>query len=255
MKCQEKIMRIIARLDIKNNYLIKGIQFEGLRKIGEPSEYAYKYYKQGADEIILHDAVASLYGRNALLDVIDKITNNIFIPITVSGGIRTLQDIEMLLKAGADKVAINTYAIKNPSFLKEASQMFGSQAIVLSVDAKKIEENKWEAFTDGGRERVGLDVMDWIKTGVELGVGELLLTSVDMDGTEKGFDIKLITEVNKISTVPVILSGGFGKIEHILEAYKQAPVSGMAFGSMLHYEKITVEEIKACCQNNNIIVR
>jgi cyclase len=161
----------------------------------------------------------------------------------------------MLLKAGADKVAINTYAVKNPSFLEEASKRFGSQAIVLSIEAKKIGGNKWEAFIDGGRERTGLNVIDWIKKGIELGVGEVLLTSVDMDGTEKGFDIDLAEEVSRISAVPFILSGGCGKLEHIIEAYKRVPVSAMAFASALHYDRFNIEEIKAYCRNNNIIVR
>src|SRR3989344_1276571 len=178
-----KKIRIISRLDIKGPNVAKGVQSEGLRVVGNPRELAFKYYNDGADEIIYMDIVASLYQRNLDFDQLKSVSDNIFIPFTVGGGIRSIGDINNALRAGADKVVINTYAVKNPEFLSEAARKFGAQCIVLSVEAKKIAENKWEAYTDGGRERTGLDAVSWIKKGIELGVGEILITSIDQDGT------------------------------------------------------------------------
>jgi cyclase len=182
-------IRLIARLDIKGPNLIKGVHLEGLRVIGSPNEYALKYYQQGADELIYMDCVASLYGRNSLEEIIQNAAKDVFVPMTVGGGIRSVEDATNLLRCGADKVAVNTAAVANPQLISGISQRFGSQCMVLSIEAKQVGPDKWEVFTDNGRERTGLDVIDWVKKGVDLGAGEILLTSVDREGTRKGFDI------------------------------------------------------------------
>ena len=191
-------LRLIARLDIKGNNLIKGIQLEGLRKIGDPSQYAKKYYEDGADELIYMDTVASLYGRNQLYELLSNTVKNIFIPITVGGGIRSLNDAKDLLRCGADKVAVNTAAINNPDLISEIANHCGSSCMVLSIEAKSNGRDKWEAYTNNGREHSGIDVKDWVKVGTKMGAGEILLTSVDREGTRKGFDIKLIKQITNI---------------------------------------------------------
>ena len=236
--------RLIARLDIKNENLIKGIHLEGLRKIGDPNKFAVKYYKEGVDEILLMDCVASLYGRNSLIDVIKRSAKNIFIPITVGGGIRNINDAENLLKNGADKICVNTAAIKNPKLITKLAERFGSQCVVLSIEAKKIKENYWEAYTHNGREKTGLNVIDWIKKSTSLGVGEVILTSVDKEGTCTGFDYDLCSQVSSISKVPFIISGGLGKTEHINYLLNKTYVDGLAAASVLHYNKLKIKKIQ-----------
>ena len=238
-------MRIISRLDIKNEFVIKGINFEGLRKIGDPSELSEKYYKDKADELILYDAVASLYGRNNMFHIVKKITKNIFIPVCLGGGIRTLEDIKMALESGADKVAINTAFIKNPKFLKEATENFGVSNIIASIEAKKISENEWEAYIHNGRDKTGLMVNDWIKKIQDIGCGEILLTSVDNEGTQSGFDLNLLNYIktNKIN-VPIIFSGGCGKFDHVKSIYKFFSDEAIAIASALHYNKLKIVDIK-----------
>jgi cyclase len=236
--------RVIARLDIKGDSLIKGIHLEGLRKIGDPNEYAFKYYKQGADEILLMDVVASLYGRNNLFEVIKKAAKNIFIPITVGGGVRSEENVESLLHSGADKVCINTAAVKNPKLISRLAKRFGSQCIVLSVEAKKISQNNWEAYTHNGREKTNLDVKDWVKKAINFGVGEVILTSVDYEGTGEGFDYKLCEEVSKICSVPLIFSGGLGNIDHIKNLSKIVNIDAIATARAIHYNKLKVSKIK-----------
>ena len=182
-------IRLIARLDIKGPNLIKGIHLEGLRVIGDPQEFAVRYYRQGADELLYMDVVASLYGRNNLSDIVQRAVRNVFVPITVGGGIRNLDDVRHILRCGADKVAINTAAVARPELVREVSRRFGAQCTVLSIEAKQQGPGKWEAYTDNGRERTGLDVVEWARRGAELGAGEILLTSVDREGTRKGFDV------------------------------------------------------------------
>jgi len=236
-------VRIIPRLDIKGKNLIKGIHLEGLRVIGNPLEYANKYYTQGADELIYMDAVASLYQRNTLLDFIKESVKNIFIPITVGGGIRTPHDAYNILRSGADKIAINTEATKKPELIAELSKIFGSQSITVSIEAKKMSEDKWEAYTDYGRERSGYDVLDWCKRAVDLGAGEILLTSIDKEGTKQGFDHSLIEKVNKAVPVPVIVCGGMGCLEHLDNPYiNQA--DALAISSVLHYGNLSISDIK-----------
>ena len=237
-------IRFIPRLDIKNNFLIKGINLEGLRKIGDPNTFAKQYYLDGADEILFIDCVASLYGRNSLEDIIKKIAKKVFIPITVGGGIRSIDDATRIMRSGADKVAINTAAIKTPKLITEIARIFGSQAMVLSIEAKKISENKWEAYTDNGRERTGQDVFEWIKYGVSLGAGELLITSVDHEGTRLGFDNELIKHVCSFTNVPVIASGGMGNLEHFNDLVRLTEVSGVAMADVLHYERLSITNIR-----------
>ncbi len=236
-------IRVIARLDIKDNYIVKGIQLEGLRKIGNPNEYAKMYYEQGIDEILYMDIVASLYNRNSLSDIIFHTTDDVFIPITVGGGLRSIEDVRNILKTGADKVAINTAAIKRPEIITEIAETFGSQCMVLSVEAKKVADHKWEAYYDNGREHSNYDVIEWIKKGVELGAGEILLTSVDKEGMQRGVDEELIRAVCKEVSVPVIASGGVGSYKDVLQAAKQG-ASAVAVASLLHYKKTDVITLK-----------
>ncbi len=250
-----KNIRLIGRLDIKGENLIKGIQLEGLRVIGNPNEYAKLYYQQGIDELIYIDSVASLYGRNNLAEIVSKTTSEVFVPVTVGGGIRTLKDIDTLLKSGADKVAINTEGVKNPNFFKEAVETFGSQSIVGSIVAKKISSNNWEVYTDGGREKTGLNVENWLKVLEDKGIGELLITSVDRDGTKSGFDYELVSKVSKICNVPLIISGGAGEKNHLLKILKNNNLDAIAVGSILHFKNQTVKSLKSFLINNNIKLR
>lgn len=246
--------RLIARLDIKNEFVIKGIHLEGLRKVGDPIELAKKYYLNGIDEIIFMDAVASLYNRNNLFDIINKACKEVFIPITIGGGLRSIEDINKALKAGADKISINTQAVKNPNLIKQASEIFGSQCVVASIEAKK-KGLKWEVYIDNGREETNLDVIEWAQQLQELGAGEILLTSVDMEGTKKGFDVKLLNEVSKNVNIPVILSGGAGNLTHFKNLFDQNNVDAIAIASILHYNLISIKEIKDYLLINGVNVR
>ncbi len=238
-------MRIISRLDIKNEFVIKGINLEGLRKIGDPVILSEKYYKDKADELILYDTVASLYGRNNLFHLIREITKKIFIPVCLCGGIRNLEDIKNALDSGADKVGINTAIVNNPFFLKEASENFGSSNIIASIEAKKINNNKWEVYTHNGRDKSGIMVNDWIKKIQEIGCGEILLTSIDADGTQLGFDMELLNYIKQAKiNVPIIISGGCGNFDHIKKIHKKLPDEAVAIASALHYKKLKITEIK-----------
>jgi len=240
-----KKVRIIPRLDVKGPNVVKGIQLEGLRVVGNPAELARRYYEQGADEILYIDIVASLYNRNNLTHIVEETTEKgVFIPITVGGGIRSIEDITKLLRAGADKVAINTAAVKDPLLLKKAAEIFGSSTIVLSVEAKQVAPGEWEAYTDNGREVTGLDVVDWVRQAQALGVGEILITSVDREGTKKGFDKDLVEAVTAVATVPVIVSGGAGSIENVKDCVHNKKVDGVAIANLLHYKAHTIDEIK-----------
>ena len=237
-------LRIIPRLDIKGPNLIKGIRLEGLRVIGDPQEHAIRYYEEGADELVYMDIVASLYGRNNLSDIISRAAKNVFIPITVGGGIRSVDDARHILRSGADKVAINTAAIARPELICEVARRFGSQAMVLSIEAKQVADGKWEAYADNGRERTGLDVLEWVRRGVELGAGEILLTAVDREGTRSGFDIDLIRSVSEAVPVPVIASGGMGSLDHFVEAAQQGFADAVSMADVLHYKRMTIGDIR-----------
>jgi cyclase len=247
-------VRLIARLDIKAPNLVKGVQFEGLRKLGDPNDFALKYYQQGVDEIFYTDIVASLYERNSLLNIIEKTTNNVFVPITVGGGLRNIDDITAALRIGADKVSINTAAIKNPKVISDVARRFGSQCMVLSIQAKR-HNNHWEAYYDNGREHSHLDVIEWAKKGEILGAGEIILTSVDKEGTTKGFDIELVKSVADVVSIPVIASGGMGKLEDVDLVIKDGHADAIAMAHVLHYDNFTIDDVRKHCVDNNIPVR
>ena len=238
-------MRIIPRIEIKNNFVIKGINFEGLRKIGDPNILGKKYYLDGADELLFMDVVASLYGRNNIFEIIKKITKNIFIPITIGGGIRSVEDIQQALNSGADKVAINSAAVKDPKFIKQAVSFFGSSTIVVSIETRKNRENIWEVYTHNGRDETGINLKDWLKKIQQFKCGEILVTSIDNEVTKKGFDIDLLSflEKEKIQT-PLIFCGGCGSIEHIKKIKKILKKDAIAISSILHYNLSTIKEIK-----------
>lgn len=250
-----KNLRIIARLDIKGPNLIKGIHLEGLRVIGAPNEYALDYYHQGADELIYMDVVASLYGRNHLGEIIKNAAKDIFIPMTVGGGIRTIENAREILRSGADKVAINTAAVANPTIITDVARQFGSQAMVLSIEAKKVEGSHWEVYTDNGRERTGLDVVDWAKLCVLNGAGEILLTSVDHEGTRKGFDTELVKAVTSEVNVPVIASGGMGKPEDLISVVEEGGADAVALADILHYKRAVVGDVRAVALQAGLGVR
>jgi cyclase len=247
-------VRVIARLDIKGPNLIKGIHLEGLRVVGDPHEHALRYYEGGADELLFIDIVASLYQRNNLSDIIKRAADRIYVPITVGGGIRSLDDVSKMMHSGADKVAINTAAIARPELIGEVARRYGSQCMVLGIEAKRVAPGRWEAYTDNGRERTGQDVVEWAKRAVELGAGEILLTSVDQEGTRKGFDVPLVQAVCDAVNVPVTASGGFGRAED-LAAVAPTGVSGIAVADALHWKRMTIAQIKAHAQAAGLDVR
>lgn len=237
-------IRLIARLDIKGPNLIKGIHLEGLRIIGSPNEYALEYYQQGVDELIYMDIVASLYGRNHLGEMIKDAAADIFIPITVGGGIRSVENAKEILRSGADKIAINTAAVADPKLISDIARQFGSQCMVLSIEAKRIENERWEVYTNNGRERTGLDVVEWAKHGVFSGAGEVLLTSIDQEGTRKGFDVELVRAVSTAVSVPVIASGGMGKPQDLLSVVSGGGADAVAMADILHYKRAEIGDIR-----------
>jgi cyclase len=248
-------LRLIARLDIKAPNLIKGIHLEGLRVIGDPQVYAQRYYQAGADELLYMDIVASLYNRNSLVDIVRRASENVFIPMTVGGGVRSVEDARQLLRSGADKVAVNTAAVVRPELVTEIARRFGSQAMVLSIEAKQTAPGHWEAYTDNGREHTGLDAIAWAKRGQELGAGEILVTSVDREGTRKGFDIDLVHAVATSVDIPVIASGGMGSTEHLFDVVERGAADAVAMADVLHYERLTLEEIRAAALARGLPVR
>lgn len=254
MATKDRPFRLIARLDVKGENLIKGVHLEGLRVIGDPQKYARHYYEQGADELIYMDIVASLYGRSNLVEIVRRAAHDVFVPLTVGGGVRSVDDVTNLLRAGADKVAINTAAVHRPELIREVAQKFGSQCMVLSIEAKRHGEGHWEIYTDCGREKSGLDVVEWVKRGIALGAGEILLTSIDQEGTRKGFDLQLLKAVQVISPVPVIASGGYGEPQHLRDAIN-AGADAVAFADALHYERATLAELRGIAAEMNVKVR
>lgn len=246
--------RVIARLDIKGPNLVKGIEYEGLRVLGKPEVFARRYYNSRADELIYMDVVASLYERNSLLNIIQKTAAEIFIPLTVGGGLRSITDMREALRAGADKVAINTAAIRNPKLISDAAQVFGSSAVVAALECKRHPNGTFEAYIDNGRERTGKDAIAWAKETERLGAGEILLISVDNDGTFRGFDIELVKRVSEKVTIPLIAGGGAGKesdISSVIEAGSQA----VAIASILHYKRSSIKRIKSALIKKGVAVR
>ena len=249
-----KTNRIIARLDINNEFVVKGKFLEGLRKVGKPNELALKYYDHGIDEIIFLDAVASLYDRNSLLNILSKACKEVFIPITIGGGIKSISDIENLLETGADKVAINSVIFDNPKLITEAVKRFGSQAIVGSLVCRK-HRYSWEAFRDNAKHRTNKNVIEWAKILEDLGVGEIMISSIDSDGLMKGFDLELVKSISDIIKIPIIASGGAGNSNHIASVINDSKCDAVAVGSLLHYELESVEQIKLNLKKQNIKVR
>jgi cyclase len=241
----KKNVRVIARLDIKGPNLVKGIHLEGLRVLGNPENFAQYYYQQGADELIYQDVVASLYERNSLGDIILKTAKNIFIPLTVGGGIRTIEDITRVLRAGADKVSINTAAIRNPEFIKEASRKFGSSTIVVAIECIKQPDGRYFAFVDNGREETGIEALEWAQKVEELGAGEIMLTSVDREGTGIGYDIALTKLISSNITIPVIAHGGGGNMDHFSKVLAEGGADAIAIASVIHYDAIRKNNIKS----------
>lgn len=236
-------IRVIPRLDIKGPNLVKGIHLEGLRVLGTPERFAKYYYEQGADELFFQDVVASLYERNSLEDIISKTAKEIFIPLTVGGGIRTLDDITKVLRAGADKVAVNTAAIKNPAFISEAARKFGSSTIVVAIEASRQPDGSYLCYTDNGREYTGINALKWAKQVEELGCGEIVVTSIDQEGTGGGYDLQLIQMISEAVAVPVVAHGGMGKPEDAVFAV-QAKANALAMASVLHYHALNESEIE-----------
>ena len=248
-------IRIIPCLDVDNGRVVKGVNFVDLIDAGDPVEQAKFYYEGGADEICFLDITASHEKRKAMLEVIKKTTQNCFIPITVGGGVSNLEDINNLLLSGADKVSINTAAVKNMNFIKEASKKFGAQCIVVAVDAKKVSEEKWEIFTHGGRNKTGIDAIEYAKTAQTNGAGEILLTSMDKDGTKSGYDLRLLKEITSSLSIPVIASGGVGNLDHLYEGVKKGGASALLAASIFHFGELTIREVKDYLKSKNISVR
>jgi cyclase len=236
------LFRAIARLDIKGNHVIKGIRFEGLRRMGDPATLAERYARDGACELLYLDTVASLYGRNQLEELLERTTERIFIPVTVGGGISSVADVQRLLNAGADKVAVNTAAIRRPDLINEIAGRYGNQCLVVSIEAKRTARG-WECYTDCGRERTGIDAVRWATECEQRGVGEILITSIDQDGTMKGMDYDLIAQIGPHVDCPVTLGGGCGNVDHI-DRSLAAGADAVAIASALHYNRITFEEIR-----------
>lgn len=248
-------VRLIARLDIKGPNVIKGVHLEGLRVVGKPDEMARRYYVQGIDEIVYMDSVASLYGRNNILPVVEQAARNIFVPLTVGGGIRSVDDVVAALRSGADKVAINTAAIARPELIREAAEALGSQCIVLSVEAKRRAPGRWEALTDNARERTGVDVLEWVAKAEDLGAGEILVTSVDMEGTRLGFDHALFGAVRDRVSIPVIGCGGAGKPADVVTAVREDDLDAIACASIFHDNICSIADLKLALNAVGIGVR
>lgn len=246
--------RVIARLDVKPPALVKGIHLEGVRKLGDPAVFAQRYYEQGADEIDYHDAVASLYARNSIGELITHTSGHAFVPLTVGGGIRSVEDATDIVRRGADKVCVNTAAVARPCLLTEIADVLGSQAVVLSVEAKRLPGGGWEAYTDGGREHSGVDVRAWVERAQALGAGEVLLTSIDTEGTRTGHDLPLIEAVRAVCDVPLVAHGGAGSPAHVVEA-QQAGADAAAIASLLHFGIATVADVKAALAAAGVEVR
>ncbi|MCK9336203.1 MAG: imidazole glycerol phosphate synthase subunit HisF [Arcobacteraceae bacterium] len=246
--------RIIPCLDVKDGRVVKGVNFVGLIDAGNPVEVAKRYNEEGADEITFLDITASHENRDTIVDVVKEVAKEVFIPLTVGGGIRTLEDIYKLLNVGCDKISINSSAIKNPNFINEGAKRFGSQCIVVAIDVKKVAPNKYNVFINGGRQDTGLDALVWAKEAYDRGAGEILLTSMDADGTKAGFELNITSQISKLIDIPVIASGGAGTMEHIKDAFLCGAEAALA-ASIFHFKEIDIMELKRYLSQNNIPVR
>ena len=246
--------RIIPCLDVKNGRVVKGVSFVDLRDAGDPVECADAYDKQGADELVLLDITATHEGRSTMIDIVSKVANTVFIPFTVGGGIKSVDDFKELLRAGADKISVNSAAVRNPDLINEAAYKFGSQCVVVAIDAKK-NENSWEVYLNGGRIPTGIDAVEWAKEAEKRGAGEILLTSMDKDGQKSGYDIELTRAVSESVGIPVIASGGAGKAEHFLDAFTQGKADAVLAASLFHFNELPIPKLKEYLAENNISVR
>lgn len=247
--------RIIPCLDVRDGRVVKGVNFVNIRDAGDPVELARYYSDQGADEIVFLDITATSDARDTVEDVVERTASQVFVPLTVGGGIRTLEDFRRLLRAGADKISVNSAAVKNPQLIADAAQLFGSQCVVLAIDAKRREEGWFEVVVAGGRIATGLDAVEWAKRGQELGAGEILLTSMDADGTKAGFDLELTRAVTQAVTIPVIASGGCGQLAHFAQAFEETGCDAALAASLFHFGELTVPQVKEYLREKNIPVR
>ena len=247
--------RIIPCLDVRDGHVVKGVNFEGVKDVGDPVEFAYEYNMQGADELVFYDITASHEGRGAMLDVVRKTAKKVFIPLTVGGGIKTIDDFRETLRAGADKVSVNSQAVQNPELIREAADIFGSQCVVVGIDAKKISDGKWTVYINGGRIDYKLDLIEWVKEIEKLGAGEICLNSIDTDGVRGGYDIEMLNAVCNAVKIPVIASGGCGKLEDFLEAFEKTNCSAALAASLFHFKELTVNEVKSYLIKHGVPVR
>lgn len=248
--------RIIPCLDVKDGTVVKGVNFVGLKELGDPVEYARKYYEAGADELVFLDITATHERRKTIRELVQDVAREIFIPFTVGGGIRTIEDIRTILLAGADKVSLNSAAVNDPDLIRQGAEMFGNQCIVLAVDARmRPDHSGWNVVINGGRIDTGRDVLEWVREGVRLGAGEILLTSMDADGTKQGFDLPLCKAVRKAVNVPIIASGGCGSLEHFYEVFEQDAADAALAASLFHYDELTVGDVKQYLEERGVLVR
>lgn len=247
--------RIIPCLDVRDGKVVKGINFVGIKEVGDPVECAAEYDRQGADEIVFLDITASNEGRGTMLDVVRRTAQKVFVPLTVGGGIRTIEDFRDTLRTGADKVSVNSAAVKNPQLIKEAADIFGCQCVVVAIDAKKCDDGHYTVVINGGRIDMGIDAVEWAKKAEELGAGEILLTSMDTDGVKGGFDLDMLNAVCSVVKIPVIASGGCGKLEHFTEVFEKTNASAALAASLFHYKELTVGQVKRELARHDIPVR
>lgn len=247
--------RIIPCLDVRDGKVVKGVNFVGIREVGDPVECAMEYDRQGADEICFLDITATHEGRSTMIDVVRKTAEHVFVPLTVGGGIRSVEDFREILRAGADKVSVNSAAVKNPALISQAAEIFGSQCVVVAIDAKRDGQGNFHVVVHGGRKDTGLDAVEWAKQCQELGAGEILLTSMDTDGCKEGFDLELTRAVCDAVTIPVIASGGCGRLEHFSQVFEETGADAALAASLFHFRELTVEEVKNHLAENNIPVR
>ncbi len=247
--------RIIPCLDVRDGKVVKGVNFQGIKEVGDPVECAAEYDRQGADEIVFYDITASHEGRGVILDVVRETAKKVFVPLTVGGGIKTVDDIRDTLRAGADKVSVNSQAVQNPQLIKDGADIFGSQCICVGVDAKAVGENKWTVFINGGRIDMKIDLIDWVKQCEQLGAGEICLNSIDTDGVRGGFDLPMLKAVVDAVNIPVIASGGAGKLGDFAEAFLTTDCSAALAASLFHFRELTVGQVKEDCRSKGIIVR
>lgn len=247
--------RIIPCLDVRDGRVVKGVNFEGIREVGDPVECAAEYNRQGADEIVFYDITASHEGRGVMLDVVRETAKRVFVPLTVGGGIRTVDDIRDTLRAGADKVSVNSQAVQNPQLIKDGADIFGSQCICVGIDAKKTDSGSWTVYINGGRIDMGLDLLDWVRQVEQLGAGEICLNSIDTDGVKGGFDLPMLKAVVDAVSIPVIASGGAGKLGDFAEAFRKTDCSAALAASLFHFRELTMQQVKDDCRSKGIIVR